>query len=89
MITLCRDKRASRRTDHNLYRGPRGGRRASSFSLTGPLSREALADQPLVDQFGDLVAVLVHHHHVRVALDADVGQVEKSTLPPPALNASA
>ena len=35
------------------------------------------ADQPFLDHLGDLVAILVHHHHVGVALDADVREVDQ------------
>src|SRR3954452_17445493 len=42
-----------------------------------PSVAQTLLDQPALNELGDLVAVLVHHHHVRVALDADVGQVDE------------
>src|SRR3954454_3788918 len=38
---------------------------------------QAFFDQPVLNEPGDLIAVLVHHHHVRVALDARVGQVDE------------
>ena len=38
--------------------------------------------EPFLDQVGDLRIVLVHHQHVRVALDAGLGRSMTSTLPP-------
>ena len=41
-----------------------------------PSLDQALADHPSLDDVGDLGIVLVLHHHVRVALDTDVGEVD-------------
>ena len=38
-------------------------------------STKPLSAEPFLDQVGDLAVVLVHHHHVGIALDADLGQV--------------
>ena len=40
------------------------------------LFRQPLADQPFLNDLGDLQIVLVLHHHVAVALDADLGEVD-------------
>ena len=40
------------------------------------LLRQPLALEPFLDQGGDLGIVLVHHHHVRIALDAGLRQVD-------------
>src|SRR5712671_3555389 len=37
---------------------------------------QAPPHQPFLNDLGDLRVVLVLHHHVRIALDADVGQVD-------------
>jgi hypothetical protein len=42
----------------------------------GASIRQALADQPLLDDVGDLHVVFVLHHHVAVALDANLGKVD-------------
>src|SRR6185436_2549141 len=34
-----------------------------------PSVAQTFFDQPALDELGDLVAVLVHHHHVRIALE--------------------
>src|SRR3982751_961498 len=38
---------------------------------------QAFFHQPVLNERSDLVAVLVHHHHVRVALDARIRQVDQ------------
>src|SRR5690242_10808270 len=40
------------------------------------LIRQAFADQPFLDDVGDLHIVLVLHQHVSIALDADLGKVD-------------
>src|SRR5690242_19010646 len=40
------------------------------------LLRQALALEPFLDQGRDLGIVLVHHHLVRIALDAELRQVD-------------
>src|SRR5687767_2411441 len=44
--------------------------------LPSSLPVKSLLLQPILDETGDLVAVLVHHDHVRVAADADLRQVD-------------
>src|SRR5690349_17042409 len=51
-------------------------RRMSSLFLR-VLVAQPLAHEPLLDQLRDLIAVLVHHHHVRISLDADIGQIDQ------------
>src|SRR5215472_4315765 len=46
-------------------------RRSSTHSF-----RQSLADEPFLDETDDLIAVPIHHHHVGVALDAPVRQVD-------------
>src|SRR5688572_24797674 len=45
-------------------------------TLHSSLLIEALLLQPALDHAGDLIAVAVHHDHVRVAAEADLGQVD-------------
>jgi hypothetical protein len=40
-------------------------------------SQSSLRQQPCAYKPGDLVAVLVDHHHVQIALDTQVGQIDK------------
>jgi hypothetical protein len=40
------------------------------------LPGQALAREPGLDQLGDLDVVLVHHDHVRIAVDAGLGQID-------------
>src|SRR5215510_12464152 len=51
-------------------------RRRGEGAITTALVRQSFAGEPLLDQIGDLITVPVHHHHVGVALDADVGQID-------------
>src|SRR5215831_17455089 len=44
------------------------------------LRRQALVDQPAFNDVGDRAVVLVHHQHVRIALDADFRQVDDVDL---------
>src|ERR1043166_561881 len=68
--------------------------RSKSVSSRSPCVRilgsvaQAFFNTPTLNEPSDLVAVLVHHHHVRVALDADVGQVDETAARRP-LKASA
>src|SRR5262252_10056424 len=39
------------------------------------LLHQPLVGHPALDELGDLVRVLVHHHHVAVALDPELGQL--------------
>src|SRR5215510_5012956 len=50
-------------------------KRREGTAITALVS-QAFGCEPLLDQVGDLIAVLVHHHHVGIALDADVGQID-------------
>src|SRR5947209_12515084 len=51
--------------------------KASTMRIVSLLSLgESLAHQPILNYLGDLIAVPVLHHHVRIALDADVWQVD-------------
>src|SRR5215467_13236443 len=40
-----------------------------------PLLHQPLVGHPALDELGNLVRVLVHHHHVAVALDPELGQL--------------
>ena len=44
------------------------------------LAYQAFACEPLLDQGGDFEVVLVHHQHVRIALDAGLGQLDHVDL---------
>src|SRR6266545_3286891 len=46
-----------------------GSRQPASF-------HQSLADEPFLDQLGNLIAVLVHHDYVRIALEACIRQVD-------------
>ena len=37
---------------------------------------QPLAHEPILDEIGDRVIVLVHHQHVRIALDAGIRQID-------------
>src|SRR6476469_1201999 len=42
--------------------------------------RQALFGEPFCYHVGDLAVVAVHHHHVRIALDADLRQLDHIRL---------
>jgi hypothetical protein len=44
-------------------------------SINAVSFRQSLADQPFLDEIGDLVAVPVHHDHVGITFEAHLGQV--------------
>src|SRR5215210_9538495 len=50
---------------------------ASTMRMEVLLSiNEPFRDQPLLNHLGDLGVILVLHHHVRVALDADLREID-------------
>ena len=69
---------------------PRSCRPASGRPRRCPKSRSSLAASvhqpfalhPVLDQVGDLVGVRVHHHHVRVAGDPDLRQLDPFDVAP-------
>jgi hypothetical protein len=46
-----------------------------TISWSTDLLNQALVCEPFLNQVGNLAVVFVHHHHVGITLDADLGQI--------------
>jgi hypothetical protein len=65
-----------RYADGDALRLPALDRRSNRAENLVRSIHQALLAQPITDQPGDIVGIPIHHHHVRVALDAHCRESE-------------